>query len=207
MTTLLHPLLPDPRPQPGIPLPISPGQGMWKKLLESKALVYFFFRSWEQRGQNLKRHMTEKGKRVSEGRKLLSPSSGQSSPYSGSHSPLPPRLGSQPNTGKVEPLNGTLEKEEDGRSRSGTGRGEAKERKEPPHPQFLRDIPLFCPLGEFLKVPRPTISNHLPPTLQPTFNQDPPPHSCIQLPRVPRTSHPEAKRVLTSGLSQPIISP
>lgn len=52
MTTLLHPLFPDPRPQPGIPLPISPGQGMWKKLLESKALVYFFFRSWEQRGQN-----------------------------------------------------------------------------------------------------------------------------------------------------------
>ena len=134
MTTLLHPLFPDPRPQPGIPLPISPGQGMWKKLLESKALVYFFFRSWEQRGQNLKRHMTEKGKRVSEGRKLLSPSSGQSSPYSGSHSPLPPRLGSQPNTGKVEPLNGTLEKEEDGRSRSGTGRGGGKGKKRAPPP-------------------------------------------------------------------------
>jgi hypothetical protein len=37
--------------------------------MESKALIYFFFRSWEQRGQNLERNMKERGReKVSEGR-------------------------------------------------------------------------------------------------------------------------------------------
>lgn len=45
--------LPEPpSPSTGFPLPTSLGPGMWKKPWESIAPIYFFLRSWEQRGQN-----------------------------------------------------------------------------------------------------------------------------------------------------------
>lgn len=56
---------------------------MEETLLESKALIYFFFRSWEQRGQNLERNMTEKGReKVGERENALYHSAaGQSNSY------------------------------------------------------------------------------------------------------------------------------
>lgn len=80
------------------------------------------------------------------------------------HSPFPPGLGCQTHTGKVEPLDGTLEKEEDGGQRSGTRAGQRKEKK-PPY-RFLMSIPLLCPFAEMMEVTRPTNSNYLPPTLK-----------------------------------------
>lgn len=94
-------------------------RGIRKKSgMESKE-TYFFFRSWEQRGQNLKSDKEEQGKQnVSEACALLS-SSGtvrQLLPQL-CHLPFPSRLGRQPHTGEVEPLDGTLEKA-DGTQRS-----------------------------------------------------------------------------------------
>ena len=54
MTAVVPSTLPEPPgPSTGSPLPTSPGPGMWKKPWESKVPIYFFLRSWEQRGQNL----------------------------------------------------------------------------------------------------------------------------------------------------------
>lgn len=55
-----------------------------------------------------------------------------------SHSPFPPRLGCQPHTGKVEPLDGTLEKMEAAEVKAGWDRG----KKEAP-PRFINSLRVF----------------------------------------------------------------
>lgn len=72
-----------------------------------------------------------------------------------SHSPFPPRLGCQPHTGKVEPLDGTLEKMEAAEVKAGWDRG----KKEAPLHKFLTNVPLFHSFEEFLEVPRPKTPN------------------------------------------------
>lgn len=52
MTTWCHPPLPDPQPSQASHSPLARSGDVEETVLESKALVYFFFRSWEQRGQN-----------------------------------------------------------------------------------------------------------------------------------------------------------
>lgn len=95
-------------------------RGIRKKSgMESKE-TYFFFRSWEQRGQNLKSDKEEQGKqKVSEACALFCSALGQSVQLLPQlcHLPFPSRLGRQPHTGEVEPLDGTLEKA-DGTQRS-----------------------------------------------------------------------------------------
>ena len=65
---MCHPPLPDPRPSQASHSPLARSGDVEETVLESKALVYFFFRSWEQRGQNLQRKVGEK---VSEGEDAL----------------------------------------------------------------------------------------------------------------------------------------
>ena len=97
----------------------------------------------------------------------------------------------------MEPLNGALEKE-DGGGAEGREQGGAKERKEPPNLRVLRSIPLFHPVGGFLKGPRPTTSNSLPPVLRS--------HSSALTPfwyptpfLSPRAPRPEANQFLRQG--------
>lgn len=72
MTTWCHPPLPDPQPSQASHSPLARSGDVEETVLESKALVYFFFRSWEQRGQNLQRKVTEEvGEKVSEGEDAL----------------------------------------------------------------------------------------------------------------------------------------
>lgn len=53
--------LPSPKPQHRHSSLHQPRSGGREEIvLESEALIYFFFRSWEQRGQNLKEDVTEK---------------------------------------------------------------------------------------------------------------------------------------------------
>ena len=75
---MCHPPLPDPRPSQASHSPLARSGDVEETVLESKALVYFFFRSWEQRGQNLQRKVGEK---VSEGEDALC--------YSAQGSPAP----------------------------------------------------------------------------------------------------------------------
>lgn len=142
--------LPEPpSPSTGFPLPTSLGPGMWKKPWESIAPIYFFLRSWEQRGQNLERNnVTEKRREKVSERGCPPPcSSGAARRLPQlSHSPLPPRLGRQPHTGKVEPLNGTLKrrKMEEAEVR-GPGQG-AEERKEVSSTDSSEVFPYSVPL-------------------------------------------------------------
>ena len=75
-----HPPLPDPRPSQASHSPLARSGDVEETVLESKALVYFFFRSWEQRGQNLQRKV---GEVVSEGEDALC--------HSAQGSPAPPQ--------------------------------------------------------------------------------------------------------------------
>ena len=59
---MCHPPLPDPRPSQASHSPLARSGDVEETVLESKALVYFFFRSWEQRGQNLQRKVGAKGR-------------------------------------------------------------------------------------------------------------------------------------------------
>lgn len=116
---------PTPIPSTGIPLSsLAQVRGILKKSVMESMETYFFLRSWEQRGQNLKPSMEERRVRQAESKRSLGARShtghwdSPASSCHSCHSPFPSRLGCQPHTGKVEPLNGTLEKE-DGRQSSG----------------------------------------------------------------------------------------
>lgn len=97
----------------------------------------------------------------------------------------------------MEPLYGTLEKEQDGRSKSRTRAGQRKAKKSPPLHSFL-SIPLSHPFGEFLEVPRPNNSNRLLPILKSHYSTIFPPlvPTLFMSPRIP---HSEAKRFSHQG--------
>ena len=184
---------------------------MEETALESKALVYFFFRSWEQRGQNLQRNVTEKGERVSEREDALC--------HSARDSPAPPQLSltTSPEAWWSAPhrQSGTT------RWNTGKGRGWKKQnsgtrvgqRKEetlthtlhslPPIPQEYSLIPSLGRILEGSKANQLQLPSSYPEV--PLFNRYPllVPNS-LHVPQNPPSS---GKTALTSGLSQPIISP
>jgi len=70
--TALSPSPWTPIPSTGTPLcPLAQVRGIQKKSLMESKETYFFFRSWEQRGQNLKPNMEERRVRQAESKTSL----------------------------------------------------------------------------------------------------------------------------------------
>lgn len=127
MSNMCHPPLPDPPAQPGIP-PTSQVGDVEETVLEVRPLsISFSFlgAAWAKPARKVGEEVSAGGGRPT------SSSSGQSSSDLSAHSPFPPRLGGQPHAGKVEPLNGALEKE-DGGGAEGRGQAGAERSREPP---------------------------------------------------------------------------
>lgn len=141
MTTLRHPPLPDPSQASLSPLAQVRGCGRNCVGIQGPCLFLlpFLGAAWAKPTKERDREGGESERKGGCPLSLTQLVTVQ--PHRSSHSPLPPRLGGQPHTGKMEPLDGTLGKEEDGRSRTqgpgGGGRGKKRTPPtlhSPPHP-------------------------------------------------------------------------
>lgn len=178
-------------------LSLAWARGIRKKSgMESKE-TYFFFRSWEQRGQNLKSDKEEQGKpKVSE---ACVRSSAQlwDSPSSSCHGSVtyhfPRGLVVSPTQAK---WNHSMEHWKRQMEQSGQGPEQGWRREEP-------FIPAFWKLPASLKAAQ---SNHCSILQSLSPMESPPPLISALMPL--RAPPPILRQmVLTSGLSQPIISP
>lgn len=188
---LSRPHLPGPpMPSTGSPLcPLAQVRGIQKKSVMESRETYFFFRSWEQRGQNLKPDM-EKSKAGGKWRAacVLTPLLGQSR-----------QLLPQPSLTISLEAWWSAPHRQSGTTRWNTGKGRwntaVREGPEEGGGKGRLQTPERCPLLQFRNFPKSPATQ---------ANHHPIPHPSLH--RVTSSPNPE-ETVLTSGLSQPIISP